>query len=67
MRINVIAFPLDETTHVIADAGFSVESAETVRAEQQTRDVIPVDRYQYVRARGGRGTRTGMAPVVPPT
>jgi ubiquinone/menaquinone biosynthesis C-methylase UbiE len=66
MQINVSAYSLDETTHVVTEAGFTVESAETVHAEQQTRDVIPVDRYQYLRARGGRGTRTGMAPVAPP-
>lgn len=64
--ISASAYPLDETTRIVSDAGFSVESAEVIAAEPQTREVIPVDRYQYLRARGGRGTRTGMAPVAPP-
>jgi hypothetical protein len=37
-----------------------------VAAEEQTRSAIAVDRYQHLRARGGRGTRTGMAPVAHP-
>jgi ubiquinone/menaquinone biosynthesis C-methylase UbiE len=67
MPINISAYPLEETTRIISEVGFSVVSAELVTAEQHTRQVIGVDRYQYLRARGGRGTRSGITPVTPPT
>jgi ubiquinone/menaquinone biosynthesis C-methylase UbiE len=67
MPINVSAYPLEETVRIASETGFSVVSTEVVAAEAQTRAVIAADRYQYLRARGGRGTRTGMPPVAPPT